>query len=72
MEPAAVGLEIACTLRRLYGDKWDVDKLDTLLVNRNVLEAIRGGADRSALEPIIRPGLEKFKERRREFLLYPE
>lgn len=72
LEPVSVGLEIACTLRRLYGDQWEVDRLDKLLANRNVLEAIRGGADRATIEALIQPDLEKYKERRREFLLYPE
>jgi len=72
LEPVAVGLEIACTLRRLYGDQWEIDKLDKLLANKQVLEAIRGGADRAAIEALIKPQLDEFKTRRREFLLYSE
>jgi hypothetical protein len=37
-----------------------------------VLDAIRDGADVAALEAIARPGMEKFLERRKQFLLYSE
>jgi uncharacterized protein YbbC (DUF1343 family)/CubicO group peptidase (beta-lactamase class C family) len=71
-EPVSVGLEIACALRRLYRDDWDMEGLDRLLCNRAVLESIRLGNGRSAVSQLIQPTIDAFRQRRREFLLYPE
>jgi uncharacterized protein YbbC (DUF1343 family)/CubicO group peptidase (beta-lactamase class C family) len=72
LQPVRVGLTIATTLRRLFGDKWEVDALDRLLINKEVLGAIRDGADVAAIEAMSRPGLKKFLERREKHLLYSE
>jgi uncharacterized protein YbbC (DUF1343 family)/CubicO group peptidase (beta-lactamase class C family) len=72
LQPVRVGLNIAVTLRRLFGDKWDVDAMDRLLINKAVLTAIRDGADVGAIEAIYRPGLRKFLQRRQKHVLYSE
>jgi uncharacterized protein YbbC (DUF1343 family)/CubicO group peptidase (beta-lactamase class C family) len=72
LEPVAMGLEIARTLRRLYGDKWEVAAMDRLLINREVLEAIRDGATTAQLDALIQPKLDEFIKRRSKHLLYVE
>lgn len=70
VEPVAVGMEIAATLRRLYPLEWQVKRADRLLINKEVFDAIVAGADREAIESLYRDDLEKFRDRREEFLLY--
>jgi uncharacterized protein YbbC (DUF1343 family)/CubicO group peptidase (beta-lactamase class C family) len=72
IRPVTVGLQIAHTLRTLYGDKWDVDAMDRLLINKEVLAAIREGADVNKLEAVYRPALDDFLNRREKHLLYRE
>src|SRR5262249_2222142 len=42
-EPVSMGLAVACTLRRLYPQDWDVDSYDKLLGNKAVWEAVKHG-----------------------------
>jgi uncharacterized protein YbbC (DUF1343 family) len=72
LKPVRVGLTIACTLRRLFGDKWDAAAMDRLLINKEVMAAIASGADAAALEAIGKPKLDEFLERRAQYLLYSE
>jgi uncharacterized protein YbbC (DUF1343 family) len=72
IRPVTVGLQIAHTLRTLYGDKWDVDAMDRLLINKGVLAAIREGADVKQLEAVYQPALDDFLKRREKHLLYRE
>jgi uncharacterized protein YbbC (DUF1343 family) len=66
----AIGLEIACTLRRLYPLDWNTKRADRLLINEEVYDAILDGADRAEIEAQYRTKLEEFLDRREEFLLY--
>jgi uncharacterized protein YbbC (DUF1343 family) len=72
IRPVAMGLQIAHTLRRLYPEKWELDAMDRLLINKDSLEAIRDGADAATIEKIAEPGFEKFLERRAKYLFYDE
>jgi len=69
-EPVALGLEIACTLRRLYPHDWQTKRADRLLINRKVYNAILEGADSAEIEAMIKPQLDEFLKRREKFLLY--
>ena len=71
-EPVAVGMEIAATLRKLYPLDWQVKRADRLLINKEVFDAIVAGADREELEALYQDDLEKFRDRREEFLLYAD
>jgi uncharacterized protein YbbC (DUF1343 family) len=72
IRPVAIGLQIAHTLRRLHPEKWELDDIDRLLINMDVLEAIRDGADAAAIEKIAEPEFEEFLQRRAKHLLYAE
>jgi len=71
-EPVAVGMEIAATLRKLYPLDWQVKRADRLLINKEVYDAIVAGADREEIEALYQDDLEKFRDRREEFLLYAD
>jgi uncharacterized protein YbbC (DUF1343 family) len=68
--PVRTGLAIACTLRRLYPKTWDAEKYDGLLRNRAALEALLAGKSAAQIEQGWQAGLEEFRRRRQEFLLY--
>jgi uncharacterized protein YbbC (DUF1343 family)/CubicO group peptidase (beta-lactamase class C family) len=68
--PVQTGLAIAVTLRKLYEKEWDVTKLNRLLANNEVLEAIKNGATLAELDKLSLQGLDEFLERRNQALLY--
>jgi uncharacterized protein YbbC (DUF1343 family) len=71
-QPLRTGLTIALELRRLYPHEWKIDRYDVLLGHKATLEALKRGTDWTELEKTWRPELERFRERRRAFLLYSE
>jgi uncharacterized protein YbbC (DUF1343 family) len=68
--PVRMGLAIAMTLRKLYEKEWNISKLNRLLANDEVLEAIKNGATLSELDKLSMQGLDEFLERRNQALLY--
>ncbi|MAT71593.1 MAG: hypothetical protein CMJ58_18960 [Planctomycetaceae bacterium] len=72
LQPVPMGLQIACTLRRLYGDAWEIKRYARLLTNAEVLQAIADGKSPAEIESLYKPALEQFKQRRGEFLIYRE
>jgi uncharacterized protein YbbC (DUF1343 family) len=72
VSPVEIGLQIACTLRQLYPEQWDMSRFDRLLANQELYDAIKQGQSRVELVSLYRSKLEEFLNRRREFLLYSE
>lgn len=72
MDPLAVGLTIAVTLRRLYPDDWDTDSLNRLLSSNKTFAGILNGLTPSELTAGYQDELDAFKLRRAKYLLYPE
>lgn len=66
-----LGLTLALTLRRLYGDAFALDKMKNLLTDEPTLEAIRAGKPLAEIKAGWAPELEAFRQRRLKFLLYP-
>ncbi|HEY4045363.1 MAG TPA: serine hydrolase [Acidobacteriaceae bacterium] len=65
-----VGLEIASALRHLYGSKFELARMDRLLVNRSVLDALESGRDpRDTAADWAKP-LSLFNAARKQYLLY--
>jgi uncharacterized protein YbbC (DUF1343 family) len=64
------GLAIATTLRRLYGDKFAVDKMAHLLLSPRVLEAVRDAKPIGDIVALYRADEEAFRERRGKYLMY--
>ncbi|HEX6961728.1 MAG TPA: exo-beta-N-acetylmuramidase NamZ domain-containing protein [Lacipirellula sp.] len=70
IDSVAIGMEMACTLRRLYPLEWHTRAMDRLLINEEVRDAILDGADRAEIEELYKPELDEFLKRREKFLLY--
>lgn len=65
-----VGLTLAVTLRRLYPDSWQPEKLKTLLVNAQAQEALMRGAAYPDMADDWSEALRGFGERARSVWLY--
>ncbi len=65
-----LGIEAASALWKLYPTKFQVDKVDRLLLNRDVLEQIKAGTDPRAIASGWQKELDAFKARRAKYLLY--
>ncbi|MHB1034586.1 MAG: exo-beta-N-acetylmuramidase NamZ family protein [Pirellulales bacterium] len=64
------GLEIACQLRKLHPKDWDALGYGRLLGNQQSLDALLAGKSAKEIEALAEPEVAKFRERRRQFLLY--
>jgi uncharacterized protein YbbC (DUF1343 family) len=64
------GLSIAATLRSLYPDTFEVDKVLRLLGNQRALDALKAGQTPGSILREARADLEAFMERRQKVLLY--
>jgi uncharacterized protein YbbC (DUF1343 family) len=70
LDAPELGIELASALHRLYPNQFHVEKMNTLLVNRAVLDAIVAGEDPQRIAESWRPALEVFELQRKEALLY--
>lgn len=70
-DPVRSGLEIALQLRRLFPNSWEIDKFDRLLGNQQALNAVKQMYSYSAIEKLLETDLTSFKERRKNYLIYP-
>ncbi|MEP6946097.1 MAG: exo-beta-N-acetylmuramidase NamZ domain-containing protein, partial [Acidobacteriota bacterium] len=64
------GLEIAAALRKLYPSEWQVDKYLRLLVDQEILDALKRGDSPEDLERVGKSRSEDFLKRRALYLLY--
>jgi uncharacterized protein YbbC (DUF1343 family) len=70
LRPVRTGLEIARQLCRLHPDDWNTSSLNRLLGNRETLEALLAGKTVDEIEVLYGSDLERFRQRRSQFLLY--
>ena len=70
-DPLRVGFEIARHLAITYADTWEVDAYLRLLGNDQTLRAVREGLPYSDILATYSDGLNAFRERRKQYLLYP-
>jgi len=70
LRPVRTGLEIALTLRRLYGRQWQMDAMDRLLLNGPALKGLLAGRTVPEIEWAWQDRLEEFLQRRSRVLLY--
>ncbi len=70
-EPLRVGFEIARHLATAYADTWEVDAYLRLLGNDKTLQAVRQGLSYPEILASYEDGLNAFRERRGQYLLYP-
>ena len=65
-----LGLEIASAIHRLYPDQYNLNKIATLLVNRDVLRDLESGRDPQRIEEDWQPSVQSFLEKRKQYLIY--
>ena len=70
VEPVRAGLAIAWTLKRLFGDAFQIDLVGHLLRNRQTLEVLKTTDDPPQLWRSWEKQLEEFKAMRAKYLLY--
>ncbi|HEY6448861.1 MAG TPA: DUF1343 domain-containing protein [Acidobacteriaceae bacterium] len=72
LEAPELGVEIVSALHRLYPSQFALEKMNTLLANRSVLDAIAAGEDPHRIAAAWQSQVEAFLLRRRSALLYPD
>lgn len=70
IRPVMSGLTIAWTLRELFGDAFEIDKVVRLLQNRKTLDAMKSTKDPKSLPASWNDELEQFKAIRKKHLMY--
>ncbi len=70
LAPVDVGITVALTMRRLYGDKFSMEKMRTLLTDAGTMDGIKAGKPLAQIKSAWTAGLEEFKQRREKYLLY--
>lgn len=69
-EPIRCGLAIAHALKTLHTEKWDTKNINRLLGNQALADAILQGANLQRLNELANQGVNEFRQRRKQFLLY--
>ncbi|HTW48581.1 MAG TPA: DUF1343 domain-containing protein [Acidobacteriaceae bacterium] len=72
LDTPELGVEIASALHQLYPEQYHLQRMNTLLANRSVLDAIAAGKDPRVIAQSWRAALAAFERRRRPALLYPD
>ncbi|MGE3779917.1 MAG: hypothetical protein AB7F89_22200, partial [Pirellulaceae bacterium] len=70
-EPLRTGFAMACQLRKLHPDQWEIKGYRRLLGNQDTWQAIADGQPATEVESVARRGVAEFLRRRSDFLLYP-
>ena len=70
LDAVGVGLTLALTLRRLYEDKWQPEKLMTLLVNQEAYDSVAAGKSYTEIAAGWAADLQSFESRSRKWKLY--
>jgi uncharacterized protein YbbC (DUF1343 family) len=68
---ARSGVTMAWALHKLFGDKFQLEKVENLLQNKRTMEAIRTAKDPAEIQKVWQDDLAKFKVVRQKYLLYP-
>ena len=69
-DSVGTGIEIATALHKIYPTDWQVDRYARLLVNQEILDAVKHGESPENIDKLVRPKKEEFNTRRASYLLY--
>jgi uncharacterized protein YbbC (DUF1343 family) len=72
LDAPELGIEIASALRHFYADQFQLQKMNALLANHAVLDAISAGEDPEHVAEGWQSELGVFEQRREPALLYPD
>lgn len=70
LDAPALGVETVAALWKLYGTRFEIDRVDRLLRNASVLDQIKSGTDPRRIVAGWQGELVRFKARRARYLLY--
>ncbi len=70
LDAPELGVELAAALLKLFGYKFDVNRISGLLVNKTVYAALQAGRDPQRIADDWRDGIEQFKLVRAKYLMY--
>jgi uncharacterized protein YbbC (DUF1343 family) len=70
LDTPLLGLELIAALRRLYGERFEIDRTLGLVGSRASLDAIKSGGDPRDVTASWTLALEVFRQRREQHLLY--
>lgn len=70
LEPVMSGLTCAWTLKKLFGEKFEIKPVVRLLQNEKVQAALASTADPKSLPSLWKEDLEAFKKTREKYLMY--
>jgi uncharacterized protein YbbC (DUF1343 family)/CubicO group peptidase (beta-lactamase class C family) len=65
-----LGIELAAAVHKLYPNDWKIEKMQQLLVNQAVYDALMAGQDPRRIAQEWQDGLEKFEAVRLKYLIY--
>ena len=65
-----LGVELAAALHKLYPNDWKIEKMQQLLVNQSVYDALVAGQDPRRIAQDWQDALEKFQAVRLKYLIY--
>jgi len=71
VEPVRVGLMVAWTLRKLFGDAYEVTGVGKLLCSDYTMKALMATNDPKTLASVWQKSLDEFKQIRAKYLMYP-
>jgi uncharacterized protein YbbC (DUF1343 family)/thiamine biosynthesis lipoprotein ApbE/CubicO group peptidase (beta-lactamase class C family) len=71
-EPVRLGLALAVTLRRLHRNSWKPDGILRMLCDQKAYDAILQGREIDEVEALWEGELNRFRQTRRRYLMYPE
>ena len=70
LDSPELGVELASALHKLYPDQFHLEKMNDLLLNQSVLDAIGEGEDPRRIAQDWQDGLDKFQQIRQKYLIY--
>jgi uncharacterized protein YbbC (DUF1343 family) len=71
LDAPELGLEVASALHHLYPEKFQLEKMKTLLENQSVLDGLIAGRDPQRIAESWRTALDAFEVERQKALIYP-
>jgi uncharacterized protein YbbC (DUF1343 family) len=71
LDSPALGLELGSALRKLFPDKFEIDRILPLVGAREVLDGLKSGRDPASIVLHSYEPLEQFRKVRGKYLLYP-
>ena len=71
IRPVRMGVSVVWQLRRIYGDKFEIDKVNRLLKNDKTMAAIKSATNPTTIPAVWKDDLVAFEKVRKKHLLYP-